>query len=1491
MVRCSHWLRTAGLLSALQSAWLACGPIEPAPAGKNESAEIQDTLGVSRAALTYAASPAPGVRVGLAMRIPAEVVAPEEVAISAREAISIGHAAKVIGRKPGKFGALASFGSVGGGGEKTHLGESSQVGHVWSQPLVHVNPRGEIHGNVKTASTIKLLQGASVTGTTQQNMPVGYRDVERAITLPTGNGEIVIVGAAQTRRLTPGYYKQLKVLTGGRLDIAPGTYYVESFEAQTGSLVAFQNAENPVTIYIRDALTYQGRVTEQATGDQVGGVLWGYAGSQTVRIATPLVGTIVSPAAEVKLEDDGGAAPYHLGAVFARRVSLAPGKVLTHAPFPALLIDEVRVSKTTPCLNEPFTVEVDTAEVAPGQGNAISVMLNGAPGIKHIFAYQSAGDYEIRASAFKDGMASGRTVRVHVQQCGQEVFPRLALQASHYAPYTVEFNVMNAADLQGPGRTFNWDFGDGTTAQSTTPFIEHSYLAMLDATTKSFALEATLVVTRDGLAPAITRRTVNFSNYYAETRGRGYARPPVTGDAYLRRVGGGLRGSFSIRNLENEAISLGSIALEQHFCDPDLDPVAVPADHDVWRVGALTPGQPLVIPALGTTTQELAVAAKSFGSNVCALSVHLSGTTSTGLAIRVSVHLDTPEPGLFATPVADSGLRTLLNQAASSGLVADPNHIDERELLRLWKQGLLPEYPGIGDVEDGALPAGEIIGSRCDPEAIPSHEGITCQATDEWTLAPPLVRNALKGDIFISAGCGEIGALLRVVTPRQLYSHEAIMTRNYYSLSHTTASSSRIVSSVGQSVRNRMDDDMLKHAWPGAVHASVNAGFNGRQEVAPDGKIWKIAGFASNATQCQGDAALNPPIVIRPVPGSDASIRSKLHEAADIAGGIKSHYRFFGYSQSNIAFVGGDNFDGRDYRDSSGGLAQVSTTFIWHALKSAGITLEGAEIETEDQGVGAMPPTGKGIIDGLYLYTEAERREGAKQIYSSTYSSVKDVHEDNDILPWLQALLTIVPPGVWTDQADEIASQFTNCFANDSCGGDAAESRDYENPGAGVAVSPDNFRFWDSPAEGGVFGDEELLIYRAADYRRIHRWSASASSGSVRGSVTFPDGTAVLDAVVTVAGQDTASDATGSFAFPAVPQGSYEVRAEKQVLRSDHNQPCPENGSQLCNNLVDVELVTVTAGEELLVDLVLEPETATPPPTLEVFARRVEFSGEAHLHNDDVIGSTNEDFDLTAHCDVSPLSRDVRVKIPYQRICAGDEVVLDLFAHCTLEDDNETVRVVLDADLREGSGCGTKDPADHDVEGPIMLPACSDPSDPDSCLETVSMRLENSGVGGGDYASFDLHMRNVRFGDPLELPNVQSHNLRKVTFFGEIELIDDEVFGSQSQSYVLGEECIVDPFDPEQTVSWKQCVGGEVRLELKFSCSLAADYEKVNVKLEAKLFEGATCITDDQEAERTREWVIEPCNGSCVPFQHDFSLDNSDKDKANVSLQIVNEQR
>ncbi|HXJ66526.1 MAG TPA: hypothetical protein VNN79_22430, partial [Actinomycetota bacterium] len=906
---------------------------------------------------------------------------------------------------------------------------------------------------------------------------------------------------------------------------------------------------------------YRGQVQEEATGQLTANVFVGALTQNAITIEAPFIGTLLAPRATVNLATVG--APGHRGAFFGKTVEVRPDTKVTHYPFPSTLITDVTVNKTTVCENEPVVVQVRTQSLS---GSATDqqpqVTINGQPGAKRNLQFLGTGDRTVFVAAFQGGVAERRKITIHIVSCAQAL-PRVVV-APTLRPYEVELTVTNADAFTGTGLHYVWTFGDGQTADTQFPSVVHSYEGALDARRGFLEFEATVTVKRTGVSDAAVKKTVAIPNLYAQMASRGFVRPPITNSDRLARVDKALQGQVSIRNVETAAIQLTAKQIERHFCDPDLNPTLDPATTIAVSVAA---GQ--------TFTEQVRLEAAQFGSNVCGVSVHYTGRTADNLVVRASAHFETPARSLFETPVTSAELKTLLNQVTSGGMTADPNRVTFEELRRLKLQNRISAVPATGDVVFNALDSsGEVIGHVCDPEETPPVPGVTCATTDEWTITPPLVRNAQKGDLMIVAACETVGKLLRKVSPRQVYSHEGIMTRNYFALAESTFAEGRALITI-EGIGDIINEDKLKFGWPGAIRGSINEVFGDHPVVDPEGRLQLLHTFRPEPVQCADDATPSPPLVIRPPIGSDAAIRPSLRAAADFAKTVETHYRFFGFSQGNIAFDGANNFSGGNFRSPSGEPPTVSTSFLWFSLKSSGVTLEGTVGENyfrpnpisgnlNEVDDGAQPPRSAGITDGLYLYTASERRAGADFIFSDTHDRVSEL-QNAKVVPTFG---TVVGPMVVevadfiAQQADEIAAQFTNCFGSDKCGADGARkliddpghpgqkisvvNHDFENVGEGTAVSPDNFLFWDTTA----YGDWEPVHYVSGEARRVSRWAAAADTSSISGTVRLEDGTLVADALVTAAGQETATAADGTYSFPAVPATAapgirYEVRGRK----------------------------------------------------------------------------------------------------------------------------------------------------------------------------------------------------------------------------------------------------------------------------------------------------------------------------------------------------------
>jgi len=269
-------------------------------------------------------------------------------------------------------------------------------------------------------------------------------------------------------------------------------------------------------------------------------------------------------------------------------------------------------------------------------------------------------------------------------------------------------------------------------------------------------------------------------------------------------------------------------------------------------------------------------------------------------------------------------------------------------------------------------------------------------------------------------------------------------------------------------------------------------------------------------------------LVVKPPPKFEATARTKLHEVADIAQGINGHYRFFVYSNAAITFD--PTYvapEGTGW--AAGTVPVVCSDFIWYAMKLAGLTLEGDYLEPETVKLGAERD--EEMLDGLYKYTAEDRLKAGRVLYSRIYNMVYDV------AGWFGTL--------FTDAPDDAANQVVNCFASGWCDKAAKDSDRWMQTEVGMSVSPDNILFWDASPTGG-YGYNEPMVYQPGRYERVYRWVPSEGTGTVTARVYY-EGAPVQDAMVMFEGFTRLTNANGEIMFEAIPAGTYQIRALKEV--------------------------------------------------------------------------------------------------------------------------------------------------------------------------------------------------------------------------------------------------------------------------------------------------------------------------------------------------------
>jgi hypothetical protein len=241
-------------------------------------------------------------------------------AIAASDALAIGDRAQ-IANTSGGFGSVANAGTAG-----SDFGVSSSVGTVTSVAAVSLRDRSHVIGSVTSGGAVTQSSGVRVDGRVTANAPFGPPDIASwQIQFPQSS-QNVSLARSQALDLSPGAYSHVTVNGGASLKLRAGTYFLDQLDLESQAGITLDDSAGPITIYVQSALIYRGNVTG-GTADRL---LLAYLGSQATALETSFHGTLVAPAASVRL---GVGGTPHAGAVFARDVQVDPGVSFTALPF------------------------------------------------------------------------------------------------------------------------------------------------------------------------------------------------------------------------------------------------------------------------------------------------------------------------------------------------------------------------------------------------------------------------------------------------------------------------------------------------------------------------------------------------------------------------------------------------------------------------------------------------------------------------------------------------------------------------------------------------------------------------------------------------------------------------------------------------------------------------------------------------------------------------------------------------------------------------------------------------------------------------------------------------------------------------------------------------------------------------------------------------------------------------------------------------------
>lgn len=884
------------------------------------------------------------------------------------------------------------------------------------------------------------------------------------------------------------------------------------------------------------------------------------------------------------------------------------------------------------------------------------VSINGVPGSPQTLQFAEIGLKLIHIAVFtmREGYrrtVCQRTIEIEVAEPSDssicEPFkPIVRAQQILRKDLTVEFRVKNASKIEDMTPTYVWTIGGDQTIVTQVPTLQYNYKNRLDSDESFSTFDVAVEVRVNGrIYSAVGQRTVSVWNRDVLNRLRGVVELETIGYPDIIRDGDFYTVNYELDNPIDESVKIDSRQVEFLTASESV-PLNEPEPVE------------FSVPASGSIKRQFEIPIESIPDDMFGIGLHFFGGAESDFSVFGNVYgelrenplafpINDPrlidildnidaglEGGMLETPILIPELIEAVRQPADScsskysaiqAAVDSIDSIDKETLVEA-----ISGFPTNNEEEGMIFMSGEMsnvehatAGDKCSPSQEPPEEGLACQLTDEYDLVriPGRILNARTGDVILSPGSGSaIAQVLMQVDPMQIYSHCGIMTKDHKEMRHSTASSDWLGNQLagemigGYEGSEGLEPRALKYIWPGTITQRIDDAVNGSKFLGPDGNEYELSGFTNKIVE-HSNIGLVWPLVVKPDPRLEYEIsrlRSILHNVASAAENIDAHYRLYGYTDASIFFDETYEAPIREGWWASGTKPTVCSSLIWAAVKSLSneifLEMEDEPLSVQDleqDDKGAM--VGDNTIDGLYFYTEEERKTAAQWLRHHFYIEALTTLREKVGILWDEVEF-------WTDLADDTANQITNAFAFDWTGENdegthSKDSRKWENPGSGNAVSPDDIGdYWDAPSLDdeqieGLYGHSEKLVYRPGrlEKRRVRRWKrveVEPEKATLQVDV-FYDGGRLGYATVEVGGEVGITDENGNFDIKLqVPPESYTVWVHKN-----------HNGWYLSQK-VEVQL---DPGKTETVAITLEK-----PPA---FFRLIEISGSMKLLDDDYTGN------------------------------------------------------------------------------------------------------------------------------------------------------------------------------------------------------------------------------------------------------------------------------
>jgi hypothetical protein len=198
-----------------------------------------------------------------------------------------------------------------------------------------------------------------------------------------------------------------------------------------------------------------------------------------------------------------------------------------------------------------------------------------------------------------------------------------------------------ATQIAAPaGVSYQWDFGDGQVAMTTSPNVTHNYYPAIKPNQVAHSFDVKCTIVHDNIS---VTRTLVLQSAYGLCRRMGVAVPYVTGDVYATLQKFAFSGSLIVNNPDTAAITLDQTAVVPVSADPAA----------AWPAPKFTKmTTPVTIKANSSSGVGVYVTLDQLGAlgpNVSGFTVYYSGTMPSTSLVLVG------QPSLIAVAGATPG--------------------------------------------------------------------------------------------------------------------------------------------------------------------------------------------------------------------------------------------------------------------------------------------------------------------------------------------------------------------------------------------------------------------------------------------------------------------------------------------------------------------------------------------------------------------------------------------------------------------------------------------------------------------------------------------------------------------------------------------------------------------------------------------------------------------------------------------------------------------